>query len=240
MRPIESVVEDIKLNPKRNFMFQDSSLTANTTYTKQLFKEMIGLDKKFFAYGNIDVLGRDEELLKLASEAGCIGWSIGFETISQETLNSIGKTTNKASEYMNSIKKIHDYNLIIIGSFVFGFDTHTKDIFRQTDDFISKSDIDYPYPNILTPYPGSPLYDNFNKQGRILTKDWSKYNLKNVVFQPKNMTPEELYNNVEESFKNWFKISKIFERCINTIKYGITQSTNILSMNINIKRKKFT
>ena len=136
-------------------------------------------------------------------------------------------------------EKIHDYVMTIIGSFVFGFDTDTKDIFVRTDDFISKSEIDIPYPNILTPYPGSPLYEKLNEQGRILTKDWSKYNLKNVVFQPKQMTSEELCNGVEESNKKWFKISKIITRFINTSRYSTSHSRIKLSLNFNMRAKKF-
>lgn len=238
-RTIESVIEDIKLNPRKNFLFHDDSLTVNTSYTKQLFKEMIGLNKKFTAYGNINVLGQDEELLKLANEAGCVGWYTGFETVSQETLNSIGKKTNKVSEYADSIKKIHDYGMVIIGSFVFGFDTDDKDIFSKTDDFISKSEIDAPYPNILTPFPGSALYKKLDKQGRILTKDWSKYNLKNVVFKPKQMTPQELCNSVEEINKRWFKTSKMITRFINTSRYGIIHSKIVLFNNFYTKAKKF-
>ena len=238
MRPIENVISDIKLNPRRYFCFYDNSLTLNLNYSKQLFKEMEGLNKKFLAYGNINVLGSNEELLKLANEAGCTGWLIGFESISQETLRSIGKKANVVDEYIKSIKKIHDYNMIVIGSFVFGFDNDTKDIFNKTNDFISKSDIDFPYPNILTPYPGTYMYDLFDKQGRILTKDWSKYDLKHVVFQPKNMAAEELHNNVLESSKNWYNLSNIFNRFVCNTKISINQTFRTISWNIQMRRRK--
>lgn len=231
MRPIENVIQEIQQNSNNPLSFQDNSLTINLNYTKKLFKEMAKIDKKFYAYGNIDMLGRDDELLKLASEGGCICWVVGFESVNQESLDSVGKRTNIVDNYISSIKKVHDYGIEIMGSFVFGFDADTIDTFRQTDDFIAKSEIDYPYCNILTPFPGSQLFNKYEEEGRILTKDWSKYNLKNVVFEPKNMTTEQLLKHTQKSHKKWYRVHNIIKRASQNSDLGVTTLLSKISTN---------
>jgi radical SAM superfamily enzyme YgiQ (UPF0313 family) len=149
-RPIDDVLEDIKSLKNDSFFLFDNSVTINRKYIKELFKGMTGLGKKFIAYGNV-TLGKDKELLKLASEAGCTIWMIGFESVYQETLDYIGKKTNKIEEYLTSIKNIHDYNMLIIGLFAFGFDTDTPDVFKQVEEFLDISEIDVPYFHVLSP-----------------------------------------------------------------------------------------
>ena len=236
-RPIENVINEMELYPYKTTAFYDDSLTVNPEYSKQLFKAMKDLNKKFTANGNIGVLSKDDELLKLASEAGCFGWFIGFESISQESLNSVGKPNN-VSVYFSAIKKIHDYGMMVMGGFVLGFDDDTIDIFNKTDDFVRKSEIDFAYYNILTPFPGTQLYTKYENEGRILTKDWSKYDLNHVVFQPKHMSPNELLTNVQRIRKNYFKTSHCIERIIKSIKFGFNPFILLVRENIMLKLEK--
>jgi len=214
-RPIKKVIEEIESIKSKNLFFADSSLTVNPTYTKQLFKEMKGLGKSFSCYGNINTLSKDEELLKLAREAGCSLWLIGFESINQETLTSIGKKTNIANEYISGIKKIKNYGMMPLGLFMFGFDTDTKSVFDSTINAIYDWGLDKAGFAIITPFPGTKLYDELEKNSRILTKDWSKYNLKNVVFEPKNMTPEELFNGTNRLVNEFYSLPNSIRRAIN-------------------------
>jgi len=220
-RKIEDVIKEIKSYSVKSFAFFDDSLTIDPEYTKKLFKEVAKLNKRFIAYGNINVLGKDEELLKLAQDAGCSGWMVGFESVSKKSLKSIGKKTNIVETYKTHVKKIHEYGMSIIGFFVFGFDYDTIDIFDDTTEMIDHCEIDAPLPFILTPFPGTPLFDQLDSQGRIITKDWYKYNLGNVVFQPKNLTPEELLNNSIETHKEWYKISNNIRRILRSLRYGM-------------------
>jgi len=143
-------------------------------------------------------LGKDDELLRLAKSAGCVGWLIGFESISQESINSIGKKTNKVDKYIEAIEKIHDHKMMVSGSFIFGFDEDTLETFHKTKSFVNDSGIDLPDAMILTPFSGTPLFNILKKEGRILTRDWSKYDHRHVVFQPKNMSTQELFDNTEK------------------------------------------
>ncbi len=114
-RPVDEVIDEIKSIPQKTIMFYDNSLTINPTYTKSLFEKMKGLHKKFFCNGNVDVLAHDGELVRLSKEAGCVAWLVGFESVSQNTIYSIGKTTNRVVEYAQAIQNIHDNHMVVIG-----------------------------------------------------------------------------------------------------------------------------
>ena len=214
-RPVENVIDEIqKLNGKFIF-FNDNSLTIDPEYTKELFMEMKGLNKQFECHGNINVLGEDDELLKLSKEAGCKTWWIGFESISQESINSIGKKTNIVKKYSIAIKKIKKHGLSVRGMFVFGFDGDTKNIFKDTLKTLKTWNIDIAYFFILTPFPNTPLFERLENEERILTKDWSKYNYGNVVFKPKNMTSKELYEKTRMVAKNFYSFKNSVQRIFN-------------------------
>lgn len=231
-RPIENVIREISAIKKRFFIFHDASLTIDTSYTKKLFEALSDLNKKFFANGNVNVLSRDDRLLKLASDAGCVGWLVGFESISPKSLASAGKKSNMISDYVNAIKKVHDYGMMISGSFVFGFDGDTPDIFEKTFEFVRRSDIDLPDAMILTPFPGTPLFQKLSREKRILTKDWSKYDHRHVVFKPKHMSPEELYEKTISLFESFFSFSNIVRRYINSLPLGFYPSASTLLQNL--------
>ncbi|MBN2603130.1 MAG: B12-binding domain-containing radical SAM protein [Candidatus Thermoplasmatota archaeon] len=213
-RPIKNVINELKSLKTKRFFFADSSLTINPEYTKKLFQEMIGLNKKFSCYGNIHTLYDDEDLLKLASDAGCEQWLIGFESIDQKTLNQIGNKPNKVKDYSVAVNKIRDHGMMIMGLFIFGFDTDKPDIFQSTLKAVYQMNIDRAGFAILTPFPGTQIYQQFENEGRILTKDWSKYNLRNVVFQPKNFSPQQLLYERNKIAKEFFSISNSIRRTL--------------------------
>ena len=231
-RPIDKVIEDLKTVKQKKIWFYDPSLTINPRFTKELFKAMKELDKKFTCFGNIDVLAKDNELLKLSREAGCQKWFIGIESVSQKTIDQLGKKSNKVERYEPSIKKIHDYGMLVIGGFIFGFDGDTPDVFDATVEWVNKLKIDIPEFTILTPYPGTPLFERLKKENRILTYDWSRYTEKgNVVFQPKNMTPETLLNGQRRVSKQINSFSGTIKRALNNKQFLVkTIKNNVLNI----------
>jgi len=230
-KPIDNVIEEIGFINKKIFVFIDNSLTFDPVYAKQLFKKMKGLNKKFYALGNISMFEKDEELLKLAAKAGLMEIKIGLESSNQTAINSINKWTNKVNNYASVIKKIHDYGISVLGYFMFGLDVDTKDIFDETLDFVESIELDLTNFMILTPYPGTPIYDQLENESRILTKDWSKYDMDHVVFQPKNMTPEELLEGTQRVAKAYYSPMKTIKRIIRSSKIGFYPflSTSVLS-----------
>jgi len=219
-RSIDLVVEEIKKIKNKTLYFYDPSLTVNTDFTKKLFKEIKGLNKKFVCFGNANILAKDDELLGLAKDAGCQNWYVGFESVSQKTIDYLGKKSNKVQEYNKLIEKIHNHGMSVTGSFIFGFDTDTKNVFNDTIEAVYDLAIDVPEFTILTPYPGTPLFKRLDEEGRILTKDWTKYTeTGNVVFQPKNMSPRELLEGCEEVIHEVFSFSNIIGRTTKNRKF---------------------
>ncbi len=213
-RPVDKVIEEIKSIPHKFLHFYDPSLTSHPAYSKSLFKEMAGLNKKFTCNGNVGTLYRDEELLKLASEAGCIKWYIGFESFSQENISQIGKKTNKVEEYLPAIRKIHDYGMEIHGHFVFGLDHDTTDVFESTLEAINDLELVTAEFHIMTPFPGTPLFSRLDREGRIISKDWSRYMMNMVNFKPKLMTGGELLKGVRWLKKEFYSFDN-FSRLVN-------------------------
>ncbi|MCX6667981.1 MAG: radical SAM protein [Euryarchaeota archaeon] len=238
-RPIKNVIEELKSLSRKYVYIHDENLTVDIEYSKALFKAMIKekLNKKWFANGNIYTLGKDEEFLQLARRSGCIGWTVGFESVCQESLNSVKKKDNVVDKYAEWIKNIKKYNMAINGLFMFGFDTDTPDIFDRTLEALDQWEIDAGEFNILTPLPGTPLFDKMEKEGRLLTKDWSKYTQAQVVFQPKNMTPDELYYGTKKVVKEFHTTDKMLKRWIKLTKSSFSFSTITYMIGMDVSRK---
>jgi radical SAM superfamily enzyme YgiQ (UPF0313 family) len=219
-RPVDEVISEIKNMPQKAFTFYDASLTIDPEYTKSLFAKMKGLHKKFSCNGNVDVIAHDKELVRLSKEAGCVSWLIGFESVSQKTLDEIGKKTNTVEEYRQAVQNLHDNDMIAIGCFVFGFDTDTKDVFDDTLTMIKELKLDVVDFLVFTPFPGTPLFNKLEEEGRILTKDWSKYNMKNIVFEPKNMTSEDILHGIRKMYKDFYSAPYAIRRVLNSLKFG--------------------
>ena len=216
-RPVKNVAEEIKQMPNFAYIIHDPSLTVVPSYSRELFKELIHqkVKKKWVANGNANVLGKiDDEFLNLARKSGCVEWFIGFESVSQASLNGIKKTVNKVEDFKRLIKRIHDHGMTVQGGIIFGFDEDTPDIFDTTLEKLYEWQIDALEVNILTPYPGTPLFDRLEREGRILTKDWSLYNQVDVVFQPKQMTKEELFQGARKVAKEFYTIPNIVGRAL--------------------------
>jgi len=214
-RPVDKVVEEIKQMPNRLFIFHDPHLTSSPRYARELFKEMIcqKVNKSWLANGTTNVLGKiDEEFLNLARKAGCLEWFVGFESVSQAALNETKKTHNKVEDFKKLIKRLHNHGMAVQGGIIFGFDEDTPDIFDLTLEKMYEFEIDIVEVNILTPYPGTPLFERLERDGRILTRDWSRYNQVDVVFKPKNMTEKELFEGARKVAKEFYSISNIVGR----------------------------
>ena len=209
-KPIEQVIKEIE-SVGKNFIFYDSSLTIDISYTKELFRRLIPLNKRFACFGNVNALTRNDELLKMAQQAGCVAWAVGMEAVSQETLDAIGKR-NDAKRYKEMVKKVKDYGMSVIASLVFGFDNEDASVFENTLDRLYEIGVDSIGVNILTPFPGTPLFDEFNSEGRIITYDWEKYDLYHVVYMPKRMSVEELYYGTRWIANQFFSFRNIFKK----------------------------
>ncbi|NVO10659.1 MAG: B12-binding domain-containing radical SAM protein [Bacteroidales bacterium] len=204
-RPVENIIQEI-IHFKENGLyhkyipFNDDNIACNKKYAKKLFTQLKELNIKWISQANVSI-AEDDELLKLASESGCISLYLGIESTSPLSLESVNKSFNNVKKYEESIKKIKDQGILINGSFIFGFDTDDCNVFNETLDFIERTDIDIPVFCIYTPYSGTRVYQRLEDQNRIINRDWSMYDLNNVVYLPKLIKPEVL----QEQFRNAYK-----------------------------------
>ena len=214
---INDVVDEISSIEGKYLFFVDDNFIGGSRQdkerTKKLLKAITPLRKKWFCQATV-MLADDPELLYLAKEAGCVGVYLGLESISEESLGEVNKRWNKPDSYVERIKRIRDNGIAIEAGLIFGFDNEEYDVFERTAEFIEKTGVESPNAHILTPYPGTPLFDRMNLENRILTTDWSKYNTGNVVFQPKNMTPDELAEGYVQWYKETFSPAVIVKRLL--------------------------
>ncbi|MCI7412861.1 B12-binding domain-containing radical SAM protein [Hornefia butyriciproducens] len=192
VRSVADIIEEIKQLSDDIIIFQDDNIVGNFKFARQLFTEMKSLGRLWGAQASINIAS-SPELLNLMAESGCRTLFIGFESLNPGTLKSMGKASvNHFKEYEENIKRIHDKGIRIFGSFIVGMDEDGEDIFDSIYEFCEKNRFDFPIANCLTPFPGTELYDRLEAENRIIDKDWSRYDLTNVVIKPKNMTPEKL------------------------------------------------
>lgn len=240
-RPVEDVVEEIESMPNDFFSFHDPSLTVNTKYTRKLFKLLIEkkIRKGWAASGNANVLAKiDDDFLKLARKSGCFQWNIGFESVSQASLNGARKACNKVEDFKKIVKRIHKYGMLVQSGIIFGFDQDTLDVFDVTLEKLHELQIDIVQVNILTPFPGTPLFDRLEKEERILTRDWSKYNLTTVVFKPKNMTEKELFEGARKVAKEFYSLPNVIIR-VSKIFMTSKRMSGIISASSNFSHRGY-
>ncbi len=193
LRPLEEVRREVEVLLRKNdfIFFVDDNIIGNPEYASDLFGVLKEFRVKWVSHASLTIAENDD-LLRRAAESGCHGLFIGFESLSQETLHSHRKTANRVERYKEQIAKIHDRGIGIEGSFIFGSDGDDPSVFRRVVDFCGETKIDAAVFAILTPFPGTRIYERFAREDRILSRDWSLYDMEHVVFRPRGMTVEEL------------------------------------------------
>ena len=177
-------------------------------------------------------MAEDEELVALSCEAGCISWLIGFESICQKTLDDMGKVTNTVEIYKSAVDSIHAHHMAVVGDFMFGFDTDTPYVFDETIKLINDLGIDVADFSILTPFPGTPIFESLKKQGRILSTDWHKYNMHSVVFKPKEMSTTQLMQGVQYLYIRFYNPIETIKRIVKSLKLGLYPFFMVISRNL--------
>jgi len=193
VRPALEVIAEIEAIDSRHIFFVDDALALNRNEAKKLFTEMIPLGRLWLGQGTVS-LAEDLELLRLMRRSGCLGLLIGFESVQKGTQNEVRKIKNLKIDFYEAMRRFHGEGFGILGAFVFGFDYENKDVFEQTLEFIMKSRIDCAELRILTPYPGTRLYDRLLSEGRLFERDWwlRGYPPDTLLYQPRGMTANEL------------------------------------------------
>ena len=191
-RPIDEVAAEYASFKGRVIIFWDDNIAGDMEYAKGLFRAIAPYRKWWSSQASIHA-GRDDEFLEAAAHSGCKQLFLGLESISQQSMADVHKRFNRVEEYFEVIERIHSHGIAVQVGIVFGLDHDTPEIFEDTADFLEEAGVQNATFNILTPFPGTPLFRKMEAEGRILTRDWRKYNSRDdLVYQPKQMSAAEL------------------------------------------------
>lgn len=217
-RAPEAVVQELSaMNPRKLTFFVDDNLLANRDSLTDLLQAIRPLGIRWTCQISIDV-ARDEALLDLMAESGCMLALVGFESLSEPNLKQMGKAWNKVSgDYRQVVRKFHARGIAVYGTFVFGYDEDTADSIRASLDFALEARLDLANFNPLTPTPGSPLYDRLLKEGRLLSPEWwldPNYHYGDPIFVPRKMSPETFADQCFEAKKAFYSWSSMARRVL--------------------------
>lgn len=198
VRPVEDVVRDVAQTRFRHPLqdrvawFWDDNLLVKRRWAKDLLRELRGLDRWWLTQASIDIV-EDRELLELMEASGCVGIFLGIESLDEQGLRSVDKRQNHVARYREAVARLHDRGICVMAGFISGFDHQTPEAIVRTADRLDALEFDVPFLSVLTPFRGTPLYDDLLAEGRILEdRDWGHYNGYNVAFEPARMSADAL------------------------------------------------
>ena len=211
-RPIHEVVADIGSMSNRYFVFWDDNFFGDVGYAARLMESLRGLRRRWAAQVSIDRCA-DEDLLRLARAAGCIYLFVGLESFSRKGLASVGKGFNQVAQYGQTIELIHRHGICVQAGIIFGFDADTADVFADTLRSCEALGIDGVTVSLLTPLPGTRVYEEMKAQGRLRNKGWEWFNGKTrVAFVPRQMTSDQLFAGYMLFRRSFYSFRSILRR----------------------------
>jgi radical SAM superfamily enzyme YgiQ (UPF0313 family) len=208
-RDLDEVVAHLRSFDERFFLFVDDNLTQDRDYAIRLCEAIAPIGKKWATQASVEIAD-DPELLGWMHRAGCVGVFVGLESFSDSALCSQHKTLKSAQQYKNAVREIHGHGMVVEAGLIFGFDGDGPEVFERTLGALDEIGIDVMQASILTPLPGTALFEQM--RGRIVDLDWSHYDYKWAVFEPANMTREDLMAGLEWINKRFYSPWRILRR----------------------------
>ena len=210
-KPVDHVIREIEAIAPSRIFFSDDNIGADAQYAKELFRALKPLKTRWACQMSTRIM-EDPELIELAGEAGCHETLLGIESLNEASLSSIHKSFNKVEHYESLLKRLREAGILAQVSVIFGLDEDNTDNLRRTIDTLLRWDANYVYIAILTPFPGTRLYQRFKDQGRLLDTNWSRYDVTDVVYMPRNMTTEDLKDITWEMYEKCYSAGNILQR----------------------------
>src|SRR5262245_34183538 len=219
LKPVARVLEEIDLVrsqwPRPFIEFADDNTFVNKTWSRELLEGLATRDVRYFTETDVSV-AFDDELLDLLYPSGCRQVLIGFESPRRESLDRVDAVNWKLRQrdrYLEAIEKIQAHGVSVCGCFVVGFDADTPSIFDELRAFIAESHLLEVQITVLTPFPGTRLYDRLLAEGRLLYPGaWDRCTLFDVNFRPRHMTPEVLEDGLVALWQSTYNAAAFAER----------------------------
>jgi radical SAM superfamily enzyme YgiQ (UPF0313 family) len=207
---VDAALSEISRLPGRHLYFLDDHLLGDRRFGRALFDGLKGMNRLFQGAATVDSILRDD-LIEHAADAGLRSLFVGFETLTPSNLTKSNKRQNLGRDYRAVTSRLHDLGIMINGSFVFGMDDDDEDVFERTVEWAIEAGITTATFHIQTPYPGTRLYADMERQGRIVTRNWDLYDTRHVVYRPARIAPDALeagYNRAYRDFYRWSSIAR--------------------------------
>lgn len=195
--------------------FVDDLHNSHRAYCRELWNAMKTLNIKWGCQATL-FLGDDKDMVKLAAESGCVSVFVGLESVSADSLDETNKNFNQVRKFEDQIKMFHDHGIMVNPGMVFGFDNDDESVFETAVEFLVRNHVELAYFNVLTPLPGTALFERYEREGRIFDRDWAKYDGKHVVFRPSRMTPEQLQEGFFWANHQFYSWPSIWRRLTHT------------------------
>ena len=192
-------------------VFVDNNLGSDREYLRSLCLALKPVGKIWSAAVTPDVAD-DPVLVRTMSAAGCMGVFLGLESVNPASLAEAGKKNASCERYGAQVSVFRDHHIQVNASFVFGFDHDDSGTFEKTAAWIERHRLACATFHVLTPYPGTPLFRQLEREGRILTRDWSRYDTSHAVFVPRLMSAEELEEGYAWCYRTLFSVGSIWRR----------------------------
>jgi radical SAM superfamily enzyme YgiQ (UPF0313 family) len=211
MRDPAQVAREIAEDGQPYAVFTDNNLGSRPEYLRSLCRALRPLGVIWSAAISIDTTN-DPSLVREMALAGCTGVFVGFESLQPENIADQRKKSPDPGDYARRARLLHEHGIQVNGSFVLGFDHDRPDVFERTADWVERNRLECATFHILTPYPGTPLFRQFETEGRLLHRDWSRYDTAHVVFRPRHMTPGQLAGGYARCYERLFSLASIWRR----------------------------
>lgn len=240
-RPVEEVIADvlkIKELGYKMFYLIDDNLVGNPEYLRELCERLMPLKMKWASQCTL-LISKFPDLLKLAYKSGCRILTLGLETIDQSGLDQFNKNWIKSGDHYDSLRAIQKARILPSVEMIIGHDKETAESVKRTFQFLVKVKIPLPRFYILTPIPGTELYDTYKEQGRLIHEDFEKFTVTQCVFYPKNMSPEELNKWYFWINKKLFSIPVIFYRTIFSMGFLKNPLVYLFAFAVNLQYRRY-
>jgi len=208
-RDPDDILAELRTFDKKLTVILDDNILGDPLRARPILKGMAGLGLRWGGQANLR-FAEDPELVRLLADSGCIGIFVGLESVAGSQANH-PKTGSRYSQ-ADLIKRVRDAGIVLEASMIFGFDDHDESVFESTIRYLELCRPSIPTLHILTPYPGTALHRQFDQEGRLLHKDWQRYDHNQVVFRPRLMSPERLYQGWDEARREVYRWPAIFSR----------------------------
>ncbi len=210
VRKVDDALAEIDALPGRHIYFLDDHMLGQPRFAAMLFEGMKGMGRVFQGAATVTSLLKPG-LLELAAQAGLRSIFVGFENLDPLNMRAHGKVQNLDRDYSAAVRRVHEQGVMVNGSFVFGMDQDGPEVFDRTADWAIEQGIETATFHVMTPYPGTRLFERMEAEGRLLHRNWDLYDTRHAVFRPARLSPSQLETGYRHAYRRFYQWRNILQ-----------------------------